>query len=300
MAKRRVLVVGYPKSGNTWLTRLTAELLGAPVKGFWKEPNNNDVAIEGHARQSDVEVFKGHHSYGAMRRDFNLADVVYVVRDVRDVAISGAHYFKFRSPTWFGKVTQSTRRLLPTVRKETLKNLRMCRMILTLADGNREVNPWCAQPWDEHIYAYLDAGACVIRYEDLLGSPERECRKLLDHFGVERSAAHIQNAIANQSFQSAKKRFLAHGDEQRAEFLREGRAGAWSTTLSPAQRQFCRERFSTMLSNLGYPAADADTRTGEVGSNALFGQPSAAEANGLADRAGDNAFYGQPAPDPGS
>ena len=26
MTKRRVLVVGYPKSGNTWLTRLTAEL----------------------------------------------------------------------------------------------------------------------------------------------------------------------------------------------------------------------------------------------------------------------------------
>src|SRR6185436_11037023 len=86
MTKRRVLVVGYPKSGNTWLTRLTAELLGAPVKGFWKEPHNDDVAIEGQGRLSDIEVFKGHHSYGAMRRDFSLADVVYVVRDV---AISG-------------------------------------------------------------------------------------------------------------------------------------------------------------------------------------------------------------------
>ena len=34
MTKRRMLVVGYPKSGNTWLTRLAAELLGAPVKDF--------------------------------------------------------------------------------------------------------------------------------------------------------------------------------------------------------------------------------------------------------------------------
>src|SRR5262245_10669587 len=124
MTKRRVLVAGYPKSGNTWLTRLTAELLGAPVKGFWKEPDNDEIAVEGQTRVSDIEVYKGHHSYGAMRRDFSLADVVYVVRDVRDVAISGAHYFSFKPPSWFGKVTQSTRRLLPSARNKTLEDLR--------------------------------------------------------------------------------------------------------------------------------------------------------------------------------
>jgi hypothetical protein len=132
-------------------------------------------------------------------------------------------------------------------------------MILTLAEGNRRINPWCAQAWDEHIYAYLDAGACVVRYEDLLAAPERECRRMLGHFGVERSAAHIQHAIDHQSFRAAKKRFMAHGDEKRAAFLREGRAGAWSTDLSLAQRQFCAERFGPMLSHLGYPpGVDAD------------------------------------------
>jgi hypothetical protein len=126
-------------------------------------------------------------------------------------------------------------------------------MILTLADGNRDVSPWCAHAWDEHIYAYLDAGACVIRYEDLLGAPERECRRLLAHFGVERSAAQIQHAIATQSFQAAKKRFMEQGDDKRADFLREGRAGAWWDELSAAQQQFCRERFGSMLTRLGYP-----------------------------------------------
>jgi hypothetical protein len=254
MIKRRLLVVGYPKSGNTWLTRLTAELLGAPVKGFWKEPHNKEIAVEGEGRVSDIEVFKGHHSYGAMRRGFNLADVVYIVRDVRDVAISGANYFSFRPPSWFGKVRYTAaRRLLPNARKEMWDSIRLCSMILTLADGNREVNPWCANAWDEHIYAYIDAGACVIRYEDLLTAPERECRRLLAHFGVERSAAQIQSAIANQSFQAAKARFLARGDEKRADFLREARTGSWATGLSAAQRQFCADRFGPMLERLGYP-----------------------------------------------
>ena len=260
MTKRRVLIAGYPKSGNTWLTRLTAELLGAPVKGFWKEPNNREIAIEGQHRLSDIEVFKGHHSYGAMRRDFSLADVVYIVRDVRDVAISGSHYFSFRPPSWFGKVTMGTRRLMSAARRDSLEAIRTCDMILTLADGNEEVSPWCVRPWDEHIYAYLDAGACVIRYEDLLAAPERECRRLLLHFGVERSAAQIQQAIATQSFRAAKQRFIAQGDESRANFLREGRSGSWSTDLSAAQQQFCRERFGTLLSQLGYLTVNSPAR----------------------------------------
>ncbi|MNC89374.1 hypothetical protein D3C83_52990 [compost metagenome] len=95
----------------------------------------------------------------------------------------------------------------------------------------------------------------MIKYEDLIGSPERECRRLLAHFGVERSAVQIQHAIDAQSFQAAKKRFLAEGDEKRAAFLREGRAGVWWTGLSAAQRQFCSERFGKMLSRLEYPVA---------------------------------------------
>ena len=75
MAKRRVLVVGYPKSGNTWLTRLTAELLGAPVKGFWREPQSFELAVEGSARSSEIEVYKGHQPYAVVRRDFSLANV---------------------------------------------------------------------------------------------------------------------------------------------------------------------------------------------------------------------------------
>ena len=36
---KKIIIVGYPKSGNTWLTRLTADLVGCPVEGFLYNPN---------------------------------------------------------------------------------------------------------------------------------------------------------------------------------------------------------------------------------------------------------------------
>lgn len=55
-ATQEVLVVGYPKSGNTWLTRLVAELISCPVKRFFGQPGNPEIAIEGSNHQSnDIE-----------------------------------------------------------------------------------------------------------------------------------------------------------------------------------------------------------------------------------------------------
>lgn len=45
----RIIIVGYPKSGNTWLTRLVAQICNSPVAGFL-DANHvivNDFVIEG-------------------------------------------------------------------------------------------------------------------------------------------------------------------------------------------------------------------------------------------------------------
>ena len=259
MSMRRILVVGYPKSGNTWLTRFTAELLAALVTGFWSEPNAVEIACEGAWRKSRFEVYKGHQRLAEVRADFELNDIVYVVRDVRDVVVSGAHYFSFRSRTLTGRLGRAARWLWPpSPAAETRR--RVDRMLNAAAAGDRQVSPWCAATWDSHVADYLDAGAFVVRYEDMLHAPESECSRLLQHLGVHCSAERIRAAIARQAFANARMRFATRGDDKRTAFLRQGSSGAWIKTLTPEQSTFCGERFAPMLARLGYVDAPAVAR----------------------------------------
>jgi hypothetical protein len=251
MSMRRILVVGYPKSGNTWLTRLTAELLAAPVTGFWSEPNAVEIAVEGASRTSTFEVYKGHQRLDDVSADFELKDIVYVVRDVRDVVVSGAHYFSFRSRTLAGRMGRAARCLWPPS-PAAATSRRVNRMLNAAAAGDRRVSPWCATAWDSHVADYVDAGAFVVRYEDMLHTPESECCRLLQHLGVHCSADRLRAAIARQAFANAKMRFATCGDSQRAAFLRQGSSGGWVKTLTPEQSAFCAERFAPMLARLGY------------------------------------------------
>ncbi len=271
MQKRQILVLGYPKSGTTWVTRLTAELLGAPVKGFWGEAANDEIAIEGAARISGFEIFKGHHTYDAIRDQVSLRDVVYVARDVRDVAVSGACYFAFRPRRPLARLAVSLRKRLTGAAGETRENARRLReMLRIVSEGDVWPSAWCAQPWDRHVADFLRARAFVIRYEDLLAAPERECARLLRHLGVVRSRGQVLDAILTQSFVSAKRRFLATGKVRHARFLREGRSGEWAQRLSPEQSAFCAERFGPVLARLGYEPWRSETAPADLRPRIVF------------------------------
>ena len=91
MEQETVFVVGYPKSGCTWLTRLVAELLGCPVSGFLGEKSEDDMALEGQGRVSTYRVVRAHQQWTELEPHLNAhTKVIYVVRDPRDATISGA------------------------------------------------------------------------------------------------------------------------------------------------------------------------------------------------------------------
>lgn len=229
--KAEVLVVGYPKSGNTWLARLVAELISCPVKGFW-ESTHDEMAIEGSNRQSDYVVFKGHQGYENVCQKIQHKHLIYIVRDVRDVVISGANYYKFPAKSENAKINQ---------------------MIWMVDKGGRKYPAsWCSIPWDQHVLQYLDNGVLFIKYEDLLINPEAECQKICSNIGIERSKKQIAAAIKNQSFATVKEKFKLSGDKRRENFLRRGKSGDWTEKLTTEQKNFLTNRFFHALSVLNY------------------------------------------------
>lgn len=254
-SKKIILVLGYPKSGNTWVARLIAELIGCPVGGFLNEPKNPEPAIEGLERSSSYILYKGHQPYSQIGGKDENRHVIYVVRDVRDIAISGAHYFG--SPKARRLTNDITR--VPLVRrasfllKPIVDRINIKEMIRTLDVGNTGIQ-WCSIPWDEHVIPYLQAGIFNVRYENLLSKPFNECKRILNHIGLYHDITDedIREAINRQSFETVKKKFESLGDKQKALFLRKGFSGQWKKDLTRKQKIFLNQRFGSTLKRLGY------------------------------------------------
>lgn len=204
-ALKNVVVVGYPKSENTWITRLTTELLNCPVTGFWQEAQHQEIACEGQDRPSPIQCFKAHHTLDELKLDVTAREnkVIYVVRDPRDVAVSEAHFFKFNK---FPKIQRSLENL-PLGRAIYNKivyqafhseQYKLEKMIETILDGNKNLS-WCHRSWESHYKSYLDSPALFVRYEDMLAVPVEHSKKILKHLNQDRDLDFIKKAVARQS-----------------------------------------------------------------------------------------------------
>jgi hypothetical protein len=271
-AKMDIIVSGFPKSGNTWVTRLVAELVGCPVMGFWGS-DHTEIACEGFDRQSKFRCFKSHTSPEQLASDKSATDAktIFVVRDPRDIAISGTGYFLiFRGKFIIrGKLLKELMRL---VGRRNLQNLqrskvieplltsdpyRLDQMIRAVLRGARHISGPLALPWAKHTRSLIANEHFFVRYEDLLSQPEVECLRILNHLGLQRSPPSIREAIKNQSFEAKRKQFTEAGDQARAEFLRVGRSEQWTERLSSSQIRLFAESLPDELTNLGYPLSKA-------------------------------------------
>ncbi len=257
---KNIIVAGYPKSGCTWATRLVAELVGCPVAGFWRS-EKNEIAVEGRSRVSEFRCYKAHHQLHELEID--PADeenrVIYVLRDPRDIAVSGASFFEFER---FPRVAAAFRyfRRGSKLYHHTLypilvrQHFRLEKMTEALLEGAAEVHNWCRVSWSEHRRAYEEAGVPIVRYEDLLTQPEIESTRILRHLGLERSAEAITTAVRNQSFERKKEALRQVGETGRAKFLRVGQSEQWREKLPLHLRARFAQALDSELATWGYSA----------------------------------------------
>lgn len=96
-----VYVIGYPKSGTTWLARLLGDVLDSPVGSTHLPGNATAIATEGQGRQGGHYVRQGHplpvtrKPKNHLELAYQLGDgrIVLMLRDPRDICVSGAYHW---------------------------------------------------------------------------------------------------------------------------------------------------------------------------------------------------------------
>lgn len=219
--RQPIYISGYPKSGNTWLTRLLADCLNCPSGASVPKLDSTEPATGGQNRSEPFIVRKGHFLLqdgldggfvpGPHRMNWQLQKeerVIFIVRDPRDIAVSGSHY-------WNRTIFQFS--------MDMLNGTGGVRMV-----GN----------WGKYVRRWIEIEKQgfqfhTIRYEDLLDDPKEQILIALINLDLPIDEDRIDGAIVRQSFSRMKAKIQANGDsfplgrEANLRLLRQGGKQYW-------------------------------------------------------------------------
>lgn len=233
MNKKNIIIVGYPKSGTTWLSRLIAELVECPLQGDWGFDHIQALYKEGEERTSEFQCYKSHHTYQELSEvsKEKIYKIIYIVRDPRDIAISGMHYFNFSS-----KKQALLKKLKLSNSAKSFSNIpeedKKKKMIHAVLYGDKNINQWLNMPWKDHLNNYKDEGVLLIKYEELIDNPQETCTDILKYLTLEKTTSHITNSIEKQSFKKRKREIEATDNPLLKKIIRKGGYGYWKEDFS--------------------------------------------------------------------
>ena len=238
---KNIIVVGYPKSGTTYATRLISQLVGCPSVGYWGFEGNT-FATEGQDRISEFQCFQSHHLYQQLLNSpfGSFEKVIYISRDPRDIVVSGAFHFRFYHPAIsklslkYGSDPLIIKALKFISHRMSTKKGRIEQMIRMLRNGSKYI-PHCQHAWNSHVRSFEDSSILKIRYEDLLSKPLDSADLILNYVGVGKSPSQIITDFEMQSFASRKSEFLEAKEAIKSKHLRRGVSGDWKNHLSDRQ-----------------------------------------------------------------
>jgi hypothetical protein len=231
LTERDVFLVSYPRSGNTWVRFLIANVI--KPENFVIDFHNIQEYVPELGRNNDVisrltppRVIKSHALYQP-----SFPKVIYLVRDGRDVYVS---YYYYR--------------------------LKLLKDGTAFSDFLRREDHYPSS-WDKHIQSWHEASLdqsniLFIRYEDLLEDAEIELSRMMDFVGIEVSREIINKAIEDSKFDRMKK--IDHDKGRKynltgvKDFIRKGKSGTWREEFSPDDINFFKETAGEMLIKMGY------------------------------------------------
>jgi len=214
-----VMLVSYPKSGNTWVRALVANVIQHSPSLQKMESLIPDIyRARGLALRNAYRfpctgrLIKSHESFRPTYKR-----VIYIVRDPRDVCVSYYHYLRKikRGPGW--------------------NDLSFEDFVALFVDGDADR----FGTWSEHVQSWKSAEEAEmlnIRYEGMLEDPEGNLQNICDFLNLACTPAQIRSAVsacAIESLRAKEKKERSAWSATRnadpsAHFFRQGGAKNWN------------------------------------------------------------------------
>ncbi len=245
-----VLLIGYPKSGNTWLRFLVGNYLTGGSCDF---SNSQEIVpgLEDSAEQCEriprPRFIHSHFTFEKIVAAYSgqrqcLPKVILIVRDGRDVAVSYYYHLK-KHQLIEAEVDFAT----------YLKKLDQGQFYPYLSWGEYN-DRWLSNLQQKANNWYL------LRYEDLKNDPRLELSRVLVLAGVQPDHSLVEQAVVASSFENMKsledKQEMQHSalrdSDKSIRFVRKGRVGQWMTHFDARTLANFQRANGTAMKRLGY------------------------------------------------
>lgn len=216
-----IYIVGYPKSGNTWLSRLVGDATNSPIKG-------NSLADEGHDRAGIYTIIPRHS-----RSLLDGGKIIVITRDPRDVIVSVKHYWQMDN--------------IDLVFKPNHKQ--------SVLDPTRGIKKFY-ELWFDEYKQYVDA---YTSFEALKEDTDKELTSIFGKIGISGvNSNFIKRVTRRQSFNKRKKAIKINGDDLlygktiQLRNMRKGIVGDWKNHFKRKHGKIVHENLWEWMHRLGY------------------------------------------------
>jgi estrone sulfotransferase len=235
-------LVSYPRSGNTWMRVTIAELLYQSSGDSLKElqyyvPDVHRVTFADQVISSHFHVIKSHHPFRIGSKDTKTyKNVIYIIRDPRDVVISYYKYLKGRGDYQ--------------------------------ADFDQFFSYWLngkvwPGSWQEHVRSWTEANEKdlginlhILRYEDLLQDTRNQVCNLATILNVqvdEHLITRVVEAASVKKMRSKEKQGMPeHESSKNLEFISVAASNQWNEQLSSEQLNLMHHYLGDDMKRYGY------------------------------------------------